>query len=334
MKNNYPIKYALMPIEEQTGWIHGLNELEPDRNVIAYIASKCYKISDKTEYYQTGIEKKSYEVVFPYEREDYGVWVRVEPSFNLMHGSCINCITVDKVFDSYEDAHQEACKKNHKLALKSYGYLPCDFNFSECIRQFKEEYEEKLTIYQDLEQKIEQNTKDLVVAENKKEQNIIIVNNGKVMNNTCSLYEFIKLFSYESFCVYNTSIEEYNAMKSEIKNNGKLDDFSTIRDNNCLLVNDKEKNIVQIINYGDKDEIGCFYLKDDNMYYDRNMIPFTKEVAFNYYKSNIIVYTIETYEDVINSHIVNFVIKDDLDNINSGKNVLSKRIKMRYGKNE
>ena len=28
MKNNYPIKYAVMPIIEQTGWYPGLNELE------------------------------------------------------------------------------------------------------------------------------------------------------------------------------------------------------------------------------------------------------------------------------------------------------------------
>ena len=40
MKNNYPIKYAAMPIIEQTGWYPGLHELEREYGIVCYIASK------------------------------------------------------------------------------------------------------------------------------------------------------------------------------------------------------------------------------------------------------------------------------------------------------
>lgn len=37
MKNNYPVEYAVMPIEEQIGWYSGLYELEREYDVAVYI---------------------------------------------------------------------------------------------------------------------------------------------------------------------------------------------------------------------------------------------------------------------------------------------------------
>ena len=49
MKNNYPIKYAVMPIVEQTGWYPGLNELAREYGVVCYIVSKCYVVGREEE---------------------------------------------------------------------------------------------------------------------------------------------------------------------------------------------------------------------------------------------------------------------------------------------
>ena len=71
MKYNYPVKYAAMPIIEQVGWSQGLNELERNYDVICYIVSKCYLLSDKTKYKENGKKEKEYEVVFPYQKGEY-----------------------------------------------------------------------------------------------------------------------------------------------------------------------------------------------------------------------------------------------------------------------
>lgn len=47
MKNNFPIKYSVMPIISQTGWINGVNQLEREYGIIAYIACKCYLINEQ-----------------------------------------------------------------------------------------------------------------------------------------------------------------------------------------------------------------------------------------------------------------------------------------------
>ena len=54
MKNNYPIKYAAMPIIEQTGWYPGLHELEREYGIVCYIVSKCYVVGREEKYNRYG----------------------------------------------------------------------------------------------------------------------------------------------------------------------------------------------------------------------------------------------------------------------------------------
>ena len=70
MKYNYPVKYAAMPIIEQVGWSHGLNELERNYDVVCYIVSKCYLLSDKTKYKENGKNEKEYEVVIHIKKDN------------------------------------------------------------------------------------------------------------------------------------------------------------------------------------------------------------------------------------------------------------------------
>lgn len=52
MKNNFPIKYAVMPVHEQTGYYSN------DCDTLLYIVSKCFVIEESVVYNEKG-EKKS-----------------------------------------------------------------------------------------------------------------------------------------------------------------------------------------------------------------------------------------------------------------------------------
>ena len=111
MKNNYPIKYAAMPIIEQTG-------RDSEYRVVCYIVSKCYVVGREEKYNMSGNTECKYKVVFPYERDNLHRYLsRVEPSYNC-YGECRNSTNVDKVFDSFEEAREDALKKNKKIVNK------------------------------------------------------------------------------------------------------------------------------------------------------------------------------------------------------------------------
>ncbi len=54
----YPIKYALMPMKEQTGWEPGLNELERVFDTVAYICAKSYFLSERKKNSSEGTKNK------------------------------------------------------------------------------------------------------------------------------------------------------------------------------------------------------------------------------------------------------------------------------------
>lgn len=161
---NYPVKYAAMPIIEQVGWTHGLNELERNYDVVCYIISKCYLLNDSTKYKEDGQVVKDYEVVFPYQRVDYGIWERTIPSFNLYDDDyCTNSNKVDFVFNSYEEALKYTTIKNDELRKKAYVYLPYSEDIAEKIQEKKDEFDDKLSKYKMLEQHIFFHTNDLEI---------------------------------------------------------------------------------------------------------------------------------------------------------------------------
>ena len=104
MKYNYPVKYAIMPIYEQVGWMSGLHELERSYEVVGNIVSKCYVVSKKISYLEDGSEEKEFEVVFPYRKTDYRRtydWERVYPEFSFGR-NCINSNIVRELYDNFE----------------------------------------------------------------------------------------------------------------------------------------------------------------------------------------------------------------------------------------
>ncbi len=249
MKYNYPVKYAAMPIIEQVGWSHGLDELERNYDVVCYRVSKCYLLSDKTKYKENGENEKEYEVVFPYQKGQCYGWERVTPSFNIFNYTCTNSEVVEQVFDSYEEALEAVTQKNKKLCDKTWIYLPYTKDLASQISKKKEQFNDRLSRYKILEQQILANTSDLEQS-NVKELNKLIINSkGKTKVLSNNLYEYLKCSSFSKFIVYSISPEQYNNLVPLI-NNQDMPDIPKVMENAMPILycdcEAEEKNIMVI----------------------------------------------------------------------------------------
>lgn len=319
MKNNYPIKYATMPIYEQTCWNSGLNELERGYGVVAYIVSKCYVINEQKQYLYNGDYNISYQVVFPYKKDNQfpNEWIRVEPEFNYSR-EYTNSVIVEETYDNYVDALEKANAKNKQILCEQIAKLPSEKIIEE-MDKVKQQFNDKIEKYKILQVLIEEKTSDLKVNSIKKEQSIIVIDDDKDIVVDLSIYDYINLF-HEPFYVCNVSIEDYDLMKKQIKNS-MLDERSPRNTKveydmfRYLLASDSKNKIIRIADCDSENDKGCFYLKDDSMYYDKEMYQFHKDPAFSRQQRGKKIYTTETYEDIIKSYIPKYVSKDDDTNI-------------------
>ena len=323
MKNNYPIKYAVMPVIEQTGWYPGLHELEREYGVVCYIASKCYLVGREERYNMYGGVESEYNVVFPYEKDKWyqGFLSRVEPRECLANGRCNNAINVDKVFDSFEEAKVVASKKNKEILSKELSFIRVDDNFLQNVSLVKEKHEELVNYYQNIESMIEDNSIDLVVNDKVKEQAVIIE-----QNNSCkkkgSLYHMINFYANKNFIAYNISLDDFKKIEKQLKN-GEQVDVDSIK-KNCLLISSSWDKKVKVINCDSIDR-SCFYIEEGSLYYDDKL-----DFSMDFINDNTtIVYTVETYDDVINSYIVNYVTNWDMPKNKDTEKVFRKIIKLR-----
>ena len=322
MKNNYPIKYAVMPIIEQTGWSPGLNELEREYGVVCYIVSKWYVVSREETYNVYGNIGCKYKFVFPYKKDNlHRYLLRVEPSYNC-YDKCSNATTVDKVFDSFEEARADAEKKNKKIVNKKISFLHCDDDFLQNVSLLRKEQEEKVNKYRKIERMMEKNSSDLVVNDKVKEQSIIFERNNNYKKKDCSLYDMIYLYFDENFIAYNVSLEDYKKIEEQLKN-GEEVDIDSIK-KNCLLISSCDDKKMKVINYDSKNK-SCFYIEDGCLYYDGNMDFSIESISGD----NLVIYTMETYNDVINSYIIDSVISRDMPKNKDTEKVFRKRIQLR-----
>lgn len=298
MKYNYPVKYAAMPIVEQVGWSHGLHELERNYDIVCYIVSKCYLLSDKTKYKENGKNEKEFEVVFPYQKGRYQSWKRVTPSFNIFSYACTNSDFVERVFDNYEEALELATQKNKELCDKTWLYLPCTEDLNDQILEKIEEFNDKLSRYKMLEQQILVNTSDLGQS-NVKELNKLIINNkGKIKVLSSSLYEYLNCSSYSKFIVYSISLEQYDKLVT-LSNNQDISDISeVIKSASPILYYDyetKEKNIMVINENGNV----LYYINEWKILKsnDEQKIPSVEISAIDNEIEHL--FTTETLEDII-----------------------------------
>ena len=296
MKCNYPVKYVAMPIIEQIGWCHGLNELERNYDVVCYIVSKCYLLSDKIKYKENGKSLKEYEVVFPYQKRQYYSWERVIPEFNLINYACTNSNLVDKVFDNYEEALEFATQKNKELCDKTWGYLPYTEDLDERILEKKQEFNDRLSSYKMLEQQILINTSDLEQS-NVKELNKLIINNKDEMKIlSSSLYEYLKCSSYSKFIVYSISPEQYDKLKVLINNQDISDILKVIENANPILYHEaKEKNIMVMDQNGNI----LYYINEWEYLIDNNEQKMPSVELKSISDEIECLFTTETLEDIV-----------------------------------
>ena len=298
MKINYPVKYAAMPIIEQVGWSHGLHELEREYGVVCYIVSKCYLIGDLTRYKENGNVVKEYEVVFPYQPGEFDRWKRFNPSYNI-YGQSTNSNKVDKVFDSYEEALNDATDKNEKLCEKTWVYLPCSKDIMDKIQEKKDEFDAKLAEHNLLEKQILINTVDMVIGEPKKLDNVLRYSNNEAKVLSCSIYEILQLFDNEKFVVYTISPEQYNNLTKLILD-GKGKDIKSMTLQVHGLITHREKD--GTIKLAIEDVSGAYYLKNNYIGYDSELDKVTKSDFENIGEYALVFYTTETIQDIMNSY--------------------------------
>jgi len=317
MKINYPVKYALMPIMEQIGWIHGLHELEREYDVVCYIISKCYLIGDFTKYREDGNVIKEYEVVFPYQLTEFDRWKRFEPMYNLIHGCCINSNKADMLFNSYNEALDCVTEKNKKICENTWNCLPISKNIMEKIQEKQDEFDKRLEKYKILEEQILINTEDMVIGENKKLNNVIKVENNCIKIMSCSIYSVLNFSNYSNYIVYSISQEEYekliNLVNEEMNN---INDF--VRDAKCIMYHNKNDDFIRL---DIDDENGYYYIQNDSISYDSKLDRVIND-DFNIDRDTLIFYTTETIEDILSSY------KRQMDiDLNQASGTVLKRVK-------
>lgn len=300
MKINYPVKYTAMPIIEQVGWNNGLNELERNYDVVCYIVSKCYLLSDLTRYKEDGQSVREYEVVFPYQLGNYNNWERTIPLFNLYSGNNINSNRVNFVFDSYEEALKYATKKNEELCKKTWVYLSCSKDVAEKIQEKKDAFDDRLSQYKMLEQQILLHTNDLDVGKRKELNKVIkfIENSGEVLS--CNLYEVIRFFDDIKFVVYTVTQEQYNELTKLTGQENIGDIESIIGPAQGLLVHESNDSLIRIVNPNAE---GVYYIDEDQLLHHSDKIKRVTQDEFeNVDEDTYVLYTTETVEDLMNSY--------------------------------
>ena len=324
MKNNYPIKYAAMPIIEQTGWYPGLHELEREYGIVCYIVSKCYVVGREEKYNRYGNTICEYKVVFSYGKDNqYGDLSRVEPEFCLMNGRCNNSTNVDKVFDSFEEAKEETEKKNKEILSKELSYIRVDDNFHQNVSLAREKREEVVNYYQKIENMIEENSTDLVVNDKVKEQSVIFERNNSWKEKEYSLYDMIRLYSDEDFIAYNVSLDDFKKIEEQLKNGQEVDIEGIKR--NHLLTSYSDGKKVFVISNNSIEKRSCFYIENGSLYYYDRINYFLNAIS----RDSLVIYTIETYDDVINSYITDAVINEDMPKNEDTEKVFRREIKLR-----
>lgn len=299
MKVNYPIKWAAMPIMEQVGWVHGLNELEMEYGVVCYIVSKCYLISETTTYAESGASTKEYEVVFPYQPGGYDRWQRVLPSYNLINKSCVNGIKVDSVFETFDEAKAFVDAKNTELCKNSYLYLPYSEDYAERIQAKKDEFNEKISKYKKLEKQISFFTQCMEVGKNTISWDVIKFSNNQGSVSSYSIFELLSLLDRNKFVVYSVTPEQYIDLIKLFEGGKPFDIHSLLGNYKGLLTHTSVDDFIKL---AIGTSCGAYYIQNDKIKYDASLDKVSPESFDDIDDDTMIFFTVETIADLLNSY--------------------------------
>lgn len=152
----YPIKYAVLELKQSGGASVCYKDI-----TLGYIVSKCYVMDISIKFFPSGNTKTSCKVVFPFkdidikniklalpEDNSYYIGEKVFPSYDA-NGDPYPINEVSDLFESYEEAKNEAEEKNQKLLE---------------INKKSEDIKEQLTLCQKYEKLVSLKTYDMNVT--------------------------------------------------------------------------------------------------------------------------------------------------------------------------
>ncbi len=313
MKNNYPIKYAIYPVVEKTGYNHGINSLENKSEIIGYIPCKCFVVSEQKEYLVNGLEKIVYNIVFPFKKGNSFDYIRTEPQYDYYH-DVINAVKTNHVFNDFQDAKKYATKLNNDIVMNKIT-LSSNINaknYNEIVSKKFKKHEQLMANYYLLAEKMEQKTTDLVVNKRIKDKGIIVIKKD-ITHYKESIYKYIQYNAQEKFVVYSITKKIFDMLLIDRQMNMPIvENVGQI-----LLINDGESNKIQLINPQDENE--CNYIECGKLFLNMS----EEQASFERDNKKTIIYTEETYEDFIKSYLINSNIESE---ITLKKSKIAKRI--------
>lgn len=206
----YPIKYAIMPVEEEISWNCS--------QVVAYIVSKCYVVGVGMKYSSHGNLDVEYEVVFPCIEKNNINFCDFElatPTYMNCSRCCTNSTFVDHVFTHYDDALSAVDQLNYKVLrqehIKAFDHINKKMTYQEILGQYKE----RVNRYKEIEKTIE------IVNQDKKISLTLEDIIKKIVDPSTDLYRYLLLLLSKEEEIYLKQLME-NISQDHLKSVGKL----------------------------------------------------------------------------------------------------------------
>lgn len=170
IENKYPVKYAVLELKENGGFINQYKDI-----IRGYVVSKCYVIESSFRYFSDGSSKTYHKVVFPFkdlnsfrvsfDNKNNYIGNRVVPGYDVDY----NLVDiVSELFDTYEEAKIEAYNKNKCMKSRLFLDIPysvLDSRFKQALEICEKEFDEQLYFCQLFENIVLLNTKDMNISQ-------------------------------------------------------------------------------------------------------------------------------------------------------------------------
>ena len=152
---NYPVKYAILTLKS--------DDINNDTKY--YVVSKCYVLENSIRYFEEGKKRVLYKVVFPYPKLTGDFSVKTEPSFNN-NGDPYLYELVNRLYDDYKEAKEDANIKNNNMNLKLLSEVSLERNnWEEEVDRVQKEYDDKLNMYYEFENKLQEATSNMDITD-------------------------------------------------------------------------------------------------------------------------------------------------------------------------
>ena len=132
MKNQtYPVGYTVMPVYKVKKLNEYLSKDNEEKEIVAYMPSKCYVVSVERQITKDGSIKSSYGVVYPYvpgKAVSQNYYMSNYPKYDN-NGNCSNSGKTQYLTDNFEAAMEEALVKNRRILDTTNYSITAETNY-------------------------------------------------------------------------------------------------------------------------------------------------------------------------------------------------------------